>query len=634
MSLRELLFGKPLRSEDDEAERLGVSTAVPVLGLDALASAAYGPEAALTVLIPIGAAASAQIGGLTLAIGAVLVVVALSYVQTIRAYPNGGGSFTVANENLGRTAGLFAAAALCTDYALNVAVGISAGVGAAVSAVPALLPYTLPLCIAVLAVLVVVNLRGVRDAGVVFFAPTYLFLACLFAVIALGVYRTLSGHPAPVVAPPRVQAAVEALTPWLLLRAFASGCTALTGVEAVSNAVPIFRKPKTRRAQLTLACIGACLLILLAGEALLSRSYGIAATVPGVPGYQSVLSQLLAAVAGRGAFYYLSMAAICAVLALSANTSFADFPRVCRLLADKGYLRPGFAHRGRRLVYSNGIALLAVVSGALLLAMGGITDRLIPLFAIGAFLAFALSQAGMVAHWWRERGRQWRRSLCMNAIGAFATFATLCIIAVSKFAEGAWVTLVIIPALVLLFWHTRDENERIWNERMDPTPLEVTNLTAPIVVVPLHYLDRIAYKALRLAMTLSGDVRAVQVLADDTERDDLTTSWHALVEEPAGKAGLPPPRLVVLHSAYREFFAPFLAYLRALCRSEPDFPITVLVPELIRRRWYHFLLPSRATLLKALLLFAGGPQISVLNTPWYLADEIDARTRSAAPRRS
>jgi len=634
VTLRELLFGKPLRSDDDEAERIGVLTGVPALGLDALASVAYGPEAALTVLIPIGSAASGQIGGLTLAIGAVLIVVALSYAQTMRAYPNGGGSYTVANENLGRTAGLLAAAALCTDYALNVAVGISAGIAAAASALPALLPYTLPLCLAVLAVLMVVNLRGVRDSGTVFLAPTVLFIACLLGAIALGVYRTFSGHPGPIVAPARAHAAVEALTPWLLLRAFASGCTALTGIEAVSNAVPIFQEPKVRRARLTLACIAACLLILIAGETFLTRSYGIAATVPGGPGYQSVLSQLLAAVAGRGPFYYVSMTAICAVLALSANTSFADFPRVCRLLALDEYLPPGFAHLGRRLVYSKGIVLLAIISGALLVVFGGITDRLIPLFAIGAFLAFALSQAGMVAHWWRERGRQWRRSLCMNAIGALATFATLCIIAVSKFAEGAWVTLVIIPALVLLFWHTRDENERIWSERMDPTPLEVTNLTAPIVVVPLHYLDRIAYKALRLAMTLSGDVRAVQVLADDTERDDLTTSWHALVEEPAGKAGLPPPRLVVLHSAYREFFAPFLAYLRALCRSEPDFPITVLVPELIRRRWYHFLLPSRATLLKALLLFAGGPQISVLNTPWYLADEIDARTRSAAPRRS
>jgi amino acid transporter len=636
VTLREALFGRPLRSDEDETERIGVLTGVPVLGLDALASAAYGPEAALTVLLPLGAIAAGHVGGLTLAIGAILVVVALSYGQTIRAYPNGGGSFTVAKENLGRLPGLLAAAALCTDYVLNVAVAISAGVAAAASAVPALLPHTLVLCLGVLLLLAIVNLRGVRDSGLVFLAPTYAFLACLFGAIALGVIRTLSahGHPTAVVAPPAPAAAVEALAPWLLLRAFASGCTALTGIEAVSNATPIFSKPKVRHARRTLATIAACLLVLIAGEAFLSRAYGITATVPGQSGYQSVLSQMVGAVSGRGAFYYVTMSAIFAVLALSANTSFADFPRVCRLLALDEYLPGGFAHRGRRLVYSNGIVLLAILSALILVAFGGITDRLIPLFAVGAFLSFTLSQAGMVVHWRRQRGGHATRSLVMNAIGALATFVTLCIIAASKFTEGAWLTLVIIPALVVLFLRVRAVHERIARERTDPMPLEVTNLVPPIMVVPLHRLDRVAHKALRLAMTLSPEVRAVQVLTEDMKLDDLTGCWQALVEEPARKAGLPAPRLVVLPSVYREFFGPFLAYLRKLSASEPERPITVLVPELVRRKWYHFFVQSRATLLKALLLLEGGPQISVLNTPWYLADEIDERALSRPPRRS
>jgi len=637
VKLHELLFGKPLRATEQESERVGAVTALSVLGLDALASAAYGPEAALTVLLPLGAAASGQVGVLTLCIGAVLIAVVLSYAQTIRAYPNGGGSFTVANENLGRTAGLLAAAALCTDYALNVAVGISAGVAAAASAVPALLPWTLPLCLAILAILVVVNLRGVRDSGLVFLGPTYLFLAALFGALAFGGFRTIlaHGHPAPVMAPlPAPPAAALALTPWLLLRAFASGCTALTGVEAVSNAVPIFRQPKVRKARFTLVCIAGCLLALLLGEALLTRAYGIVATEPGATGYQSVLSQLIGAVAGRGPFYYVAMSAIFAVLALSANTSFADFPRICRLLALDDYLPPGYAHLGRRLVYSNGIALLAAVSGLLLVVFGGITDRLIPLFAIGAFLAFTLSQAGMVAHWWRVRGPQWRKSLCLNAIGAVATFVTLCIVAVSKFMEGAWITLIFIPALVVFFAGQRRATERIWRERTDPSPLDLTNLARPIVVVPLQVFDSIAHKALRLALTLSHDVRAVQVRTDDLKLDDLGKSWNALVGEPARNAGLPPPRLVVLPSKYRAFLGPLLTYLRTVFESTGNSPITVLVPELVRRRWYHFFIPSRVTMLKVLLLLDGGPQISVLSAPWYPADEVDESTLSRYGRRS
>jgi amino acid transporter len=400
MSLRELLFGRPLRSEEQEAQKIGPLRGIPVLGLDALASAAYGPEAALTILIPAGAAASAYIGPVSAVIIALLALVYLSYRQTIAAYPNGGGSYTVASENLGRIPGLIAASALALDYVLNAAVAISAGVGAVVSAVPALLPHTLALCLAILALLTLVNLRGVRESGLVFMAPAYAFLGCLGVTIVIGVVRALGahGHPVPVATPPVPGRATAAVGTWLVLRAFASGCTAMTGVEAVSNGVPIFKDPAVRMAQRTLTVIVASLAALLAGIAYLSHAYGIVATPPGRAGYESVLSQLIAAVTGRGVFYYGAIASVVAVLCLSANTSFAGFPRLCRVLALDEYLPAEFAHPGRRLVYSVGIVGLALLAGLLLVVFGGITDRLIPLFAVGAFLAFTMSQAGMVVH--------------------------------------------------------------------------------------------------------------------------------------------------------------------------------------------------------------------------------------------
>jgi amino acid transporter len=398
MVLLDWLLGRPLATREEENQHIGPGSGIPVLGLDALSSAAYGPEAALTLLIPLGAAGLAYSLPILAIICAILVIVYLSYRQTIAAYSSGGGSYTVAKENLGPHAGLLAGAALAIDYILNAAVGVSAGVGALVSAFPALLPHTLALCLAILGLIAVVNLRGIRESGAAFMLPTYAFIGSLAIVIAVGLIRSLAagGAPEPVERPPALPAAVEVAGTWVLFRAFASGCTAMTGVEAVSNAVPIFRKPAIQTAQRTLTAIIAILVALLAGIGYLCRAYGIGATEPGAAGYQSVLSMLVAAVFGRGAFYYATIVAITAVLALSANTSFAGFPRLCRMLAEDRYLPGTFAERGRRLVFSTGIVVLTALAGALLVVFGGITDRLIPLFAIGALLAFTLSQAGMV----------------------------------------------------------------------------------------------------------------------------------------------------------------------------------------------------------------------------------------------
>ncbi|MDP9169525.1 MAG: APC family permease, partial [Acidobacteriota bacterium] len=453
MSLVDIVFGKPLASDEDAQQRVGTAAGIPIFGLDALGSAAYGPEAALTMLLPLGVLGVSYALPITIGIVVLLIIVYFSYRQTIAAYPTGGGSYTVARFNLGARVGLVAAAALMVDYLLNVAVGISTGVGALISAAPALQPFTLPLCLAILALITFVNLRGVREAGTVFMLPTYLFLACLLSAVGLGVFKVVmsGGHPAPVVAPPKPHAAAAAgISVWLLIKAFSSGCTAMTGVEAVSNGVQAFREPAAKTAQRTLTVIIAVLVVLLLGIAFLARAYNIAATEPGQANYESLLSQLLGAVAGKGIFYYVSIGSILVVLALSANTSFADFPRLCRVVAQNGYLPYGFATRGRRLVYSYGVYALAALSAVLLTAFGGVTDRLIPLFAIGAFLSFTLSQAGMVMHWRKHKGPHSNKSLVVNALGAAVTGITVLVVMVAKFSEGAWITLVMIPALLFL----------------------------------------------------------------------------------------------------------------------------------------------------------------------------------------
>lgn len=621
MSFWTVLLGRTLASHEEGEQRVGPVAGIPMLGLDALSSAAYGPEAAMTLLIPLGAAGVYYVWPITLIIIALLTIVYLSYRQTIGAYPGGGGSYTVARENLGVFPGLLAAAALLLDYVLVVAVGISAGVGALVSAVPAVQPHMLLVCLVILALIAMVNLRGVRESGVAFIVPTYLFVGCLVAVIVAGLFHvwTSGGHPSPIVPPPPVAAATSAASAWLLLRAFASGCTAMTGVEAVSNGVTAFREPAVVNARRTLSAIIGILIVLLAGIAYLSRAYHIAATPPGAEGYQSVLSMLVAAVAGRGPFYYVSIAAILAVLALSANTGFADFPRLCRLLGEAGYLPRVFASRGRRLVYSYGIWVLTALSAFLLVLFGGVTDRLIPLFAIGAFLAFTLSQAGMVAHWMRHHERGWLRKMVINSVGATATGITLLVVLVAKFVEGAWVTAAIIPLLLATFGAVRRHYHAVANEIANDAPLDVTNIKPPIVIIPMREWNKMSQKGLRFALKLSPEIYVVQIKTGEQAESDLDRHWHDFVETPARAAGLPPPHLVEVESPFRHVFNPLIDYVLAMKQRNPDRQIAVLIPELVARRWYHHLLHNkRAAMMKALLLVRGDDDIVVINVPWYL----------------
>ncbi|RKH05757.1 APC family permease [Corallococcus sp. CA053C] len=615
----DLLLGRPLTSAQATQEKTGVLTGVALLGLDALSSAAYGPEAALTVLRPLGPAGVWLLLPITAAIVGLLLVVAGSYAQTLAAYPNGGGAYTVARQNLGRGAGLLAATALMLDYMLNVAVGISAGVGALVSAVPSLRPYMLPLTLVVLALLTLVNLRGVREAGAAFVVPTWFFIGSLTVVLGVGVSRLLTGHATPLQAPPPLVVPTASVGAWLVIRAFASGCTAMTGVEAISNAVPLFRDPSIRRARTTLGIIVGVLVTLLLGIALLCRAYGVGATLPGSADYQTVLSQLIAAVMGRGVFYYVAMTAILCVLALSANTSYAGFPLVCQVLAHERYLPPGFAHRGRRLALSRGILTLSGLAALLLIACRGITDRLIPLFAIGALMAFTLSQAGMVVHWhWhRTQGWWWRRAL--NGLGAAMTALTLVIVGVSKFARGGWAAFILVPAGIVLLSRIHAGYARMRRDTELRRPLRLAPGPSLVAVVPVDRWSHASETALRFALELSDDVRAVHVCNGDTDEQALDSQWQHFVQVPLLEAGRKPPPLVHVASPYRVLVWPLLDYLDSLLAEAPGRSVAVVLPELLEARWFRAMLYGRRSeLMRSALLLSGERRLVVVSVPWYL----------------
>ncbi len=637
MRLTDKLFGQPLASSEEGEQKIGVFAGVPSLGLDGLSSAAYGPEAALTILLPLGILGLNYIGPITLVILALLTILYFSYKQTITAYPNGGGSYTVAKENLGIRWGLLAAAALMLDYTLTVAVGISAGVEALISAFPNLHKYTLELCIGFLALITVVNLRGAREAGAIFALPTYLFVLSLGGVLVYGIYQSLShgGHPHSFIAPPTVPKAAEGVSLWLLLRAFASGCTAMTGVEAVSNGVTIFARPVVNNAQKTLTAIVVILLALLAGIAYLCRAYGIAAMDENDPNYQSVISQMLNAIVGHGGLYYITLASVLAVLILSANTSYAGFPRLCRLVALDGYLPHVFALLGRRLVYTVGILFLTGLCAILLVGFKGITDALIPLYAVGAFLAFTLSQSGMVMHWRRlaKEGENKQKAgaggaLFINALGAVCTALALGVILVAKFTAGAWITVILLPALMVLFFGVRRQYDAVTQQIGKPVPLNLTHNDPPVAVVPVGDWNIVSERALRFGMRLSPDVFGVYVKLPDANGNDedgdrlaeeLKSCWTEQVEKPAAEAGLPLPHLEILSSPYRKVTRPLTGYLNQLKAQYPDRLIAVIIPELVEMRWWAWLLHNhRATALKANLLLLRDPRIVVINVPWYV----------------
>src|SRR5271165_2675948 len=621
MNILDIVVGKPIKTSDERAEKIGPVQGIPIFGLDGLSSAAYGPEAALSLLIPLGLLGVRYIVPISAAIITLLVIVYFSYRQTIAAYPSGGGSYTVARFNLGAPAGLLAAAALLADYILTAAVGISAGVGALVSAVPSLLPHMVTLCVGILILITILNLRGVREAGTAFAIPTYLFVGTLLITIGGGVLRVLfsAGHPTPVVPLPAPPAATVAVTYWLLLKVFASGCTALTGVEAVSNGVKAFREPTVKNAQRTLTVIIFLLAVLLAGISFLVKTYGIAATDPGQPGYQSILSMLTAAVFGKGFFYYLTIGSILVVLSLSANTAFADFPRLCRAIAQNNYLPHVFGYRGRRLVYTYGIVVLAILCGSVLMLFGGITDRLIPLYAVGAFMAFTLSQAGMVIHWRKNRGPGWVKSALVNGLGAFVTGTTTVVVLLAKFMEGAWITLLFIPLTIILFASVRRHYHAVKVLTTCKIPVDAAGLSQhPIAVIAIDRWSNITRQGIEFAARLSPEVIALHV--EPTEHSELLQDdWEHYVVQPFRAQGKEPPQLRILPSPYRFVVVPVVQFVLDLSKKHPDRSIIVVIPELVEDRWYeYFLHNQRGRLLEWVLLARGNERIFTVSAPWYV----------------
>jgi len=617
-NLLNFLFGRPLATSEERAEHIGPMAGIPIFGLDALSSAAYGPEAALTLLIPLGLVGVHYIVPVSMAIVILLAIVYFSYRQTIEAYPRGGGSYTVASQNLGAGAGLLAAAALMIDYVLTASVGISAGVGALISAVPGLQPHTLGLCLGVLVILTIVNMRGVHDTGAVFMIPTYLFAGTLLTVIAVGGWHVLAsgGHPHAISPLPAMPAATAAVSAWLLLKVFSSGCTAMTGVEAVSNGVMAFRDDTRKNAKITLTIIIFLLAVLLIGIALLCRAYNIAATDPNSSRYESVLSMLTRAVMGHNWFYYVTIGSVLLVLALSANTAFADFPRLTRAIAGDDYLPHVFLLRGRRLLYSWGIYVLVFLTALLLIIFGGVTDRLIPLYAIGAFMAFTLSQAGMVMHWKRQGKAPVR--MFINGLGAFATGITALVVLVAKFVEGAWITALLIVLMILAMRAVKRHYVRV-NRAIDlHGPIKPAEVKEPIVVLPIDRWTHITEKALSFALSMSTDIRCVHVQVSD-EPDSISRDWDKDIVQPLCDAGRCLPRLEVLRSPYRYVLQPVVDYILKLEKESEFQKICVLIPELVVRHWWENVLHNRrADLLKVLLLLRGNQRIIVINIPWYL----------------
>lgn len=628
MSFFDVLFGKPLATSAEHDEHIGVSAGVPIFGLDGLTSAAYGPEAAMSLLVPLGILGVQQyLLPVFSAILTLLVIVYFSYRQTIQAYPNGGGSYTVASENLGPWAGLLAAAALMIDYILTAAVGISAGVTALVSAVPGLHPHQLALCLLILALITTVNMRGVKESGFAFMLPTFLFVGTLIATIAVGGWHALAahGHPVAVAAPPppELWGGAAPLTKfalvWLILKTFANGCAAMTGVEAVSNGVTAFREPRAQNANRTLTIIIFLLIALLWGLSYVARAYHVTAMDPDMHSYQSVLSLEVAAVFGRGWFYYLTMGGVLAALSFSANTAFAGFPRLARVIAMQDYLPHVFILRGRRLLFSHGIYALTGFTALILIIFNGVTDKLIPLYAIGAFLAFTLSQSGMVKHWLHSRTEKGRAfKLFLNGLGAVATGITLVIVLVTKFVSGAWVTVILVPVLILLMLGVKRHYTRVKLETADPTPLRLSGLEAPIVVIPMARWDKISEKAMRFGMLMSPVVKVVHVSSGD-EQDSVSTCWDDMVMKPIHEYGCAEPELVQVSSTFRTILSPLMDYILKLEDDNPGRKIAVLLPELVVRHWWENLLHNqRVQLLKIILLLKGNQRIVVVNIPWYL----------------
>ena len=600
---KRLIVGEPIPSHLAHHERLSRFTGLAVLSSDPLSSVAYATEEILRVLILVGAGALTLATPIAFVIATILAIVVFSYRQTIHAYPSGGGAYIVSKDNLGETPALIAAAALLIDYVLTVAVSIAAGVAAITSAFPQLHVNRTEMTLGFVLLLMLGNLRGIRESGRIFALPTYVFVVSLLALIAAGAWRAFTGTIQPVTGAATIQPAGETLTLFLLLTAFSNGCTAMTGVEAVSNGVPAFKPPEARNAAATMLMMAVLSITMFTGITLLAHAYHI------VPSEQeTVVSQIARGVfGGRGWPYYIVQAGTMAILVLAANTAYADFPRLASILARDRYVPRQLMNQGDRLAFSNGIVGLSVFASVLLIAYGGDTHSLIPLYMIGVFASFTLSQAGMVVHWKKLRGPGWRTSAAINGFGAAVTGVVLIVVAITKTREGAWIILLLIPIHVLLFRASRRHYEQVARQ----LSLEgFTNHTKHknVVLVPMSGVHRAVVQALEYAKTLSSDVRGIYVNIDPAALAQMRCQWTRWGD------GVP---LVVLESPYRSLMEPLLEYIEQVTRAAPDDFLTIVLPEFVPARWWHHVFHNqRALLIKGSLLFK--PNIVVTSVPFHL----------------
>lgn len=584
--LKRFVIGNPLESERIHHERLPKWKALAVLSSDALSSVAYATE---EVLIPLSLFATAAIAWslpIALAIATLLLIVTISYRQTIDAYPNGGGAYTVAKENLGETAGLVAGAALLIDYTLTVAVSVASGVENIASAFPILLEHKVMIGTLVIACIMVLNLRGVRESANIFALPTYLFIFSVIVMVVAGVYRLATG--AAVQAAPIIHEVYPEIPVFLLLRSFASGCAALTGVEAISNGIPIFRLPAQKNAKVTLAWMSALLGGMFLSITLLAHSYGV---IPHEG--QTAVSLLSRAVFGEQGFYFVVQASTALILFLAANTSYADFPRLSSLLAKDRYLPRQLSSLGDRLVFSNGIAGLSLAAIFLLVLFNGATHHLIPLYAVGVFLSFTLSQAGMVIHHLKSQEPGWRKSLAFNLLGACTTLVVLIVIGISKFAGGAWMVICLIPLNVILFKQIHKHYVATAREleRSAGIKAGTARQLKHTAIVPVSGIHGGVINAASYAMSIAKDVRAVYIDIDPVMTENVRRDWARLV---------PEVPLVVLTSPYRSIIAPLVAYVEEVERETKDEVVTVIIPEFVTPKWFHKFLHNQT----AILLYA------------------------------
>ncbi len=600
---KRLIVGEPIPSHLAHHERLSRFTGLAVLSSDPLSSVAYATEEILRVLILAGVSALSLATPIAVVIAAILAIVVFSYRQTIHAYPSGGGAYIVAKDNLGETPALIAAAALLIDYVLTVAVSIAAGVAAITSAFPAWHVNRVEMTLGFVLVLTLGNLRGIRESGRIFALPTYVFVVSLLALIGVGAWRALAGTIAPATAADAIQPGGHMLTLFLLLTAFSNGCTAMTGVEAVSNGVPAFKPPEAKNAAATMLMMAVLSITMFTGITLLAHAYHV------MPSEQeTVVSQIARGVfGGRGWPYYVVQAGTMAILVLAANTAYADFPRLASILARDRYVPRQLMNQGDRLAFSNGIIGLSVFASGLLVAYAGDTHSLIPLYMIGVFVSFTLSQAGMVVHWKRLRGPGWKTSAAINGFGALVTGIVLVVVAITKTSEGAWIILLLIPIHVVLFRASRRHYDEVARQ------LSLEGFTngpkhRNVVVVPMSGVHRAVVQALEYAKTLSSDVRGLYVNTDPAALEQMRTQWQLWGN------GVP---LVVLESPYRSLMEPLLEYFEQVTTERPDDFLTIVLPEFVPARWWHHIFHNqRALLIKGSLLFK--PNIVVTSVPFHL----------------